>query len=103
MLPRRWQAVLSEWRAIYYIFDTSDGRGYVGSAYGKSNLLGRWLEYAAHGHGGNRLLRGRDPKNLRFTILQRLSPDMEPAEVIRLEASWKDRLHTRKPHGLNDN
>lgn len=34
ILPKRWQAKLAEWRGIYYIFDTSDGKGYVGSAYG---------------------------------------------------------------------
>lgn len=102
-LPSRWRAILSQWRAVYYIFDTSDGRGYVGSAYGENNLLGRWRSYAADGHGGNRLLRGRDPKHFRFSILQRVSPDMELAEVVRLESSWKDRLHTRKPLGLNDN
>jgi hypothetical protein len=102
-LPARWRATLSQWRAVYYIFDTSDGRGYVGSAYGSDNLLGRWLAYSARGHGGNKLLRGRDPANFRFSILQRVSPDMEAAEVIRLEASWKDRLHTRRPWGLNDN
>jgi len=38
-----------------------------------------------------------------FTILQRVSPDMEPDDVIRLESSWKQRLHTRQPYGLNDN
>jgi hypothetical protein len=102
-LPSRWRGVLSQWRAIYYIFDTADRRGYVGSAYGNENLLGRWQNYAADGHGGNRLLRGRDPKNFRFSILQRVSPDMEAADVVRLEASWKNRLHTRKPMGLNDN
>jgi hypothetical protein len=59
VLPSRWKSKLSEWRGIYYIFDISDGKGYVGSAYGESNLLGRWLSYAARGHGGNRLLRQR--------------------------------------------
>jgi hypothetical protein len=102
-LPKRLKAVLAEWRAIYYIFDTSDRKGYVGSAYGEANLLGRWLNYAADGHGGNRLLRGRDPRNFRFTVLQRVSPDMDAAEVIRLEATWKERLHTREPVGLNEN
>ena len=94
---------LSEWRAIYYIWDGSDGKGYVGSAYGAANLLGRWLNYGAVGHGGNRLLRQRDPKNFRFSILQRVSPDMEQADVIAVENSWKERLHTREPWGLNDN
>jgi hypothetical protein len=103
VLPTPWKARLSEWRAIYYIFDTSDGKGYVGSAYGATNLLGRWLGYADRGHGGNVLLRKRNPAHFRFSILQRVSPDMEAAEVIRLESTWKERLHSRHPAGLNDN
>lgn len=103
VLPTRWRSALSQWRAIYLIYDESDGRGYVGAAYGETNLLGRWLSYATRGHGGNRLLRARDPRHFRFSILQRVSPDMEAREVIRLEESWKDRLHTRAPNGLNDN
>lgn len=103
VLPTRWKAALSQWRGVYYIFDMSDAKGYVGSAYGDSNLLGRWLNYAARGHGGNRLLRQRDPRNFRFTILQRVSPDTDAGDVIRLEGSWKQRLHTHEPYGLNDN
>jgi len=60
-LPTRLKFKLSEWRVIYYIFDTLDEKGYVGSAYGATNLLGRWMNYAASGHGGNRLLRQRQP------------------------------------------
>lgn len=103
VLPKRWKSKLEEWRGIYYIFDTSDGKGYVGSAYSESNLLGRWLNYAASGHGGNSFLRKRDPRNFRFTILQRVSPDMDMNDVIRIEGTWKERLHTRAPYGLNDN
>lgn len=103
ILPMRWKLVLSQWRGIYYIFDASDGKGYVGSAYGVDNLLGRWQNYAASGDGGNRLLQQRDPSHFHFTILQRVSPDMVPDDTIRLEASWKQRLHSRKPYGLNDN
>ncbi len=103
LIPTRWRLALSQWRGIYFIFDQSDGKGYVGSAYGRDNILGRWLDYASTGHGGNRLLRRRDPKHFRFTILQRVSPDMVPEEVIQLESSWKDRLHTRAPYGLNKN
>ena len=57
VLPTRLKSRLEEWRGIYYIFDTSDGKGYVGSAYGETNLYGRWINYAVSGHGGNRLLR----------------------------------------------
>ena len=103
VLPKRWRSALSQWRGIYYIHDETDGKGYVGSACGEHNLLGRWLNYAPRGHGGNRLLRQRDPRRFRFSILQRVSPDMDARDVIRLEASWKERLHSRSPSGLNDN
>jgi hypothetical protein len=103
VIPSRWQAALSQWRGIYFIFDNSDGKGYVGSAYGAENLLQRWRSYGRSGHGGNRLLLQRDPKNFRFTILQRVSPDMDADDVMQVEASWKERLHTRAPRGLNDN
>jgi GIY-YIG catalytic domain len=103
ILPMRWRSKLSEWRGVYFIFDTRDGKGYVGSAYGDSNLFGRWRNYAASGHGGNRLLRLRDPRTFQFTILQRVSPDMDAKDVVQLETSWKKRLHTYAPYGLNDN
>jgi len=103
VLPSRWKSALRQWRGIYYIFDKSDRKAYVGSAYGQQNILGRWEDYAASGDGGNQLLKGRDPHNFRFSILERVSPDMDAGDVIRLESSWKERLHTRKPHGLNKN
>ncbi len=101
-LPQSWQARLSEWRGIYCIFDTAIRQAYIGAAYGRDNLLGRWLNYAKRGHGGNKLLRERDPKHFRFSILQLVSPTAEPGEVQELEASWKRRLHTRN-YGLNEN
>jgi hypothetical protein len=102
VLPSNLKSALREWRGIYYIFDADNCLGYVGSACGKENLLGRWQNYAKSGHGDNKLLRRRDPKNFRFSILQRVSPDMEQGEVNFLEATWKDRLHTRE-FGLNAN
>jgi hypothetical protein len=102
-LPESWRAQLAEWRGIYLIFDESDRRHYVGSAYGQENILGRWLQYARTGHGGNRELRGRDPRTFRYSILERLSPDLEAEDVIARENSWKLRLHSRQPFGLNAN
>ncbi len=102
-LPTKWRSALSQWRGIYFIFDVNDGKGYVGSAYGTENILGRWLNYSGSGHGGNRHLRARDPSNFVFSILQRVSPDMPPDEIVGLESNWKVRLHTAVPHGLNGN
>lgn len=101
-LPAPWRSALAEWRGIYLITDNSDGKAYVGSAYGKENLLGRWTGYAKTGHGGNRQLRERDPNGFVFSILQRVSPDMEAEDVVKLEDSWKKRLQTRSL-GLNSN
>lgn len=103
VLPKRWQQDLAQWRGIYYIHDGATGKGYVGSACGAENIWGRWKNYAATGHGGNRLLRAVKPGNLTFSVLQRVSPDMAPDDVIAIENSWKLRLHTRAPDGLNDN
>ncbi|MFM6829066.1 MAG: GIY-YIG nuclease family protein [Novosphingobium sp.] len=101
-LPASWQARLAEWRGIYMIYDVDRKAGYVGSACGSDNLLGRWLGYARTGHGGNVALRSGKPESLRFSILQRTSPDLEPGDVIALESRWKNRLHTRE-FGLNRN
>jgi hypothetical protein len=103
ILPYRWKAIMSQWRGIYFIFDSTDHKGYVGSAYGDSNLIGRWEDYRATGHGGNKLLRERDPSCFRFSILERVSPDQSATDVVALETSWKERLHTYAPAGLNVN
>lgn len=103
LLPAAWQAALSQWRGIYLIIDQSDGQQYVGSAYGAENILQRWIGYARTGHGGNKLLRARNPENFRFSILQRVSPDLDDASVIGIEGTWKERLNSRAPAGLNDN
>jgi hypothetical protein len=103
VLPMSWCAALKQWRGIYLIIDQSDGKQYVGSAYGAENLLQRWLEYSRSGHGGNKHLRARDPTNFRFSILQRLAPDLDDATVVGVEKTWKDRLGTRAPAGLNEN
>ena len=103
LLPKSWCDKISQWRGIYVIFDSSDGKSYVGSAYGTENILGRWQSYGKSGHGGNALLRGRDPQNFTFSILQLLGPDATKDFVVERETNWKRRLHTQIPHGLNAN
>lgn len=102
-LPRRHADLLESWRGIYLIKDISDGLCYVGSAYGQDNLLGRWLGYGRSGHGGNLLLRGRAAENFQFSILERLAETADPRQVVARENTWKTRLSTRAPHGLNAN
>lgn len=101
-MPRSWQAAIAQWRGIYVILDRASGKHYVGSAYGAENILARWRAYASTGHGGNVDLKGLDPKNFQFAVLERVSPDLPSEEVIRLEGTWKERLGTRQ-FGLNKN
>lgn len=103
VIPKSWQSALRQWRGIYYIRDASDGKAYVGSASGTENLLGRWQNYAESGHGSNKLLEKRDPKNFSFCILELVSPTMGQQEIVAKENSWKRRLATKNPAGLNDN
>lgn len=98
-----WRTALSSMRGVYFIFDRTDGKGYVGSAYGAENILGRWTHYAKSGHGGNKLLRQRNPTDFRFSILELVAPSLPPEEVIKREQSWKKRLSTVQPLGLNEN
>lgn len=100
LLPESWRQRLAEWRGVYMILDASDGGRYVGSAYGGENLAGRWKAHVSGELGVTAELGKRDVANFRFSILERVSPDMPPDEVIALESSWKRRLHTLE-FGLN--
>ena len=99
-LPAAWDAALGQWRGVYLLVDEADGARYVGSAYGTENLLGRWRSHVAGTRGVTEGLRDRNPATFRFSILELTAPTAPPEEVIRLEQTWMDRLHTRA-HGLN--
>ena len=102
-LPKRFQDELAGWSGIYFIKDISDGMGYVGAAYGSENILGRWKNYRQTGHGDNVLLRKRNPSTFQFSILERLANNIDEQKVFDRETSWKLRLGTRHPLGLNAN
>ncbi|WP_179379161.1 GIY-YIG nuclease family protein [Jannaschia marina] len=99
-LPESWARRLAEWRGVYLIVDTADGKRYVGSAAGEENLLGRWRQHVTGEIGVTVGLRDRDPRRFRFSILERMSPDATPGEVSRREQTWMDRLETVR-FGLN--
>lgn len=99
-LPRDWGLRLAEWRGVYLITDESDGARYVGSAYGRENLLGRWRSHIAGPKGVTDELRLRDTVNFRFSILDLLAPTADVDEITRKEHVWMNRLHTKR-FGLN--
>ena len=103
-----WHTALSSVYAIYLIVDSKSGQQYVGSAYGKNGLLGRWTEYVTTHHGGNKrmkeLLREEPERyhHFQFSILQILPKTVTNEDAIHLESLYKKKLLTI-PFGMNDN
>jgi hypothetical protein len=48
-----WKAALQNMKGIYVISAKSNGKHYVGSAYGDAGIWSRWASYIGTGHGGN--------------------------------------------------
>jgi len=103
-----WHTALKSVYAIYLIVDTETGKQYVGSAYGKDGLFGRWSVYVDTHHGGNKRMKEvvcDHPERyhaFQFSILQILPKTVTDEEVIHLESLWKRKLLSDK-FGLNDN
>jgi len=103
-----WHKALTAVAGIYIIVEETSGLQYIGSAYGKDGILGRWMTYARTGHGGNAELQkaieeGRFAKeNLRFSILRTLPKTLTMTEVVEHESQYKEKLGTRA-FGLNLN
>ena len=103
-----WHTALSSVNAIYLIVDRETGKQYVGSAYGKDGLLGRWSCYVNSLHGNNKLMKELicdHPERyhyFQFSILQILPKTATDDEVIQTESLYKKKLLTI-PFGMNDN
>lgn len=105
-----WKGALSNVKGVYLISDKSNGKKYVGSAYGDAGIWSRWACYAGTGHGWNdelvELLKRQGAKyareNFKFTILEVMTKSTPDDAVIAREAHWKRILLTRE-HGYNKN
>lgn len=49
-----WKTALENIKGIYLITDISNGKHYVGSAYGNEGIWSRWKTYTITVHGGNK-------------------------------------------------
>ena len=48
-----WKAALENVKGVYVVIDKSNGKKYVGAAYGESGIWSRWSCYLNSGHGEN--------------------------------------------------
>lgn len=105
---REWFRMLSSTDGIYLIVDKLTGLQYVGSAYGKEGIWGRWSNYAQNGHGNNELLlklleeKPDYCNNFMYSILQTIPNLLNKEEVIQKESFFKEKLGSRA-FGLNKN
>ncbi|CAL3587893.1 GIY-YIG nuclease family protein [Streptococcus pneumoniae] len=107
-----WKTALSHLNAIYLQTDTKTGKQYVGSAYGKQKLWGRWTEYVEIYHGVNKALKELFKKEgasyfedyFTYMLLEVLPSDNKEIgnTVISRESWWKIALQTRE-FGYNCN
>ena len=101
-LPVSWMAALGATRGIYLLTCPKTREQYVGMASGAGGFLARWREYWSTGHGGNVGLKSRDPSDYRVSILETVGTNASDADLLALEARWKDKLQSREM-GLNRN
>ena len=105
-----WKTALSSIKGVYLICDKSNGKKYVGSAYGEEGIWSRWACYIGTGHGWNDELTNLiDEKgieyarmNFKFSLLEIMTMTTSDEVVIARESYWKSVLLTRE-HGYNKN
>lgn len=107
-----WKSALENAEGVYVITDCSNGRRYIGSAYGITGLWSRWACYIATGHGFTDGLtkiideKGMDyaRENFRLALLEHRTPKTDDNTLISRECYWKDVLLTRQlEFGYNRN
>ena len=106
-----WKAALSNMKGVYLIMDKSNGKKYVGSAYGDSGVWSRWSCYIGNGHGHNdeltKLIKAKGKRyardNFRFSLLEYRPMKTDDREIIARESYWKEVLLSRGSFGYNKN
>ena len=106
-----WKAALENTKGVYLITDTSNGKRYVGSAYGGTGLWSRWACYVQTAHGYNDELTkvisksGKDHARayFRFALLEHRPMKTDDNAIIEREQYWKSVLLTRGDYGYNRN
>lgn len=105
-----WRILLENINCIYSIFDTTNGKIYIGSTYNKNGTWSRWSDYVySNGHGGDcelKKLIEHQPdyaKNFRFSIIEVfLNKDDTSPYILERERYWKNVFDT-EIFGYNKN
>lgn len=106
-----WKAALENIRGVYLITDKSNGKRYVGSAYGDSGIWARWASYVGTGHGWNdeltKLIKVEGleyaREHFKIALLEYRSMKTDDNTIIERENYWKEVFMSRGQFGYNKN
>jgi hypothetical protein len=101
-----WKTALQNQKGVYLMTDISNGKMYIGSAYGENMILGRWRAYIKNGHGGNvglkQLTFDHIKQYFKYSILDIYKSTTDDQIIINRESWWKEVLLSRQ-FGYNEN
>ena len=103
-----WKTALENQKGVYLITDKNNGKMYVGAAYGKNMIYGRWSKYIKKGHDGQVELKALDfsyiKENFCYSILEIFKSTTPDKIILRREKWWKKTLQSsNKKYGYNGN
>ena len=106
-----WKTALENQKGVYLITDKSNGKMYVGAAYGEDMIYGRWSTYIKNGHDGQVELKALDFSHIKdyfcYSILD-IYKSTTPPEIIKKRESWwkktlQSKVETLGGFGYNKN
>lgn len=102
-----WKRKLENITGIYMLSDKSNGKRYIGSAYGQDGIWQRWSCYIYSQNGGNKELLQLDSnyirENFTFALLEWYTIGTDADYIISRENYWKNVMMSRGKYGYNDN
>lgn len=101
-IPKSWIVALQSSRGIYLLTCPRTREQYVGSATGTEGFWGRWQDYVSTGHGGNVVLKSRNPSDYQVSILEVAGTSLTEHDILKKEGQWKSKLQSQEM-GLNRN
>ncbi|MGE6396398.1 GIY-YIG nuclease family protein [Chryseobacterium scophthalmum] len=91
-----WKTALENQKGVYLITDNSNGKMYIGAAYGTNMILGRWQSYIYNGHGNNKELIQLQfehiKNNFNYSILDIYKSTVDDNIILKRESWWKRTL-----------